>query len=158
MVRMNRTAAGVLVVSLALSWGCATSVHDSYLPARCETAEECGPGVACSAGLCAQVYWIDDTDKGDDIWTPGCHWRFSDAACKQNRAFHSGDFCEDEKKSDILEEYTNQVCHTAADRKRYDCDRECKRKHGVPGDCVTAKDACGKGNPSAKCVCLKIDV
>ena len=149
---------GVLTLSLACSWGCATttSVHDSDLPARCGTAEDCGPGIACNSGRCAQVYWIDDTDAGDDVWTPGCHWQFSDAACTQDRSFYKGDYCEEER-TDILQEYTKRPCHSDPDRKRYDCDLECRRKYGVPGECVTVQNACGEGNPSAKCVCLRVE-
>ena len=156
MLRPNRMAVGVLALSLALVWGCATTagVHDSDRPVECGTAEDCGPGIACNSGRCAQVYWIDDTDAGDDIWKPGCHWQFSDAACAHDKSFYKGDSCE---KEEILHEYTNLKCHSDPDRNRYDCDRECQRKYGVPGECVTVADACGAGNPSAKCVCLRVE-
>jgi hypothetical protein len=150
----------IVIVSLIVLGSCtkkaptvAIDLHESKSRAKCTTREECGSGLNCENGFCAQAYWQDDTDNGDDIWTPGCHWQFTDKACSLNKTFYKGDYCTDETH---LEEYTDQKCHTDPDRKSYDCDQECKKIGKIGGKCVTVKDACQKGNDSAKCKCDEI--
>jgi hypothetical protein len=101
------------------------------------------------------IYFIDGTDAGDDPFTAGCHWKFTDPACTQNRQFHSGDFCSGEKNLNLYE-WTSQVCHPPqGDMKFYDCDAECKRLRKAPGHCESVAKACG-ADASARCVCENV--
>jgi len=98
------------------------------------------------------VHWADDTDAGDDIWKGGCHWKYSDAACSNDKTFFRGDACKDRNKT--LKEWYKQECHGPTnDKKFYKCKDECIKAGHAGGSCVTLPNHCGDGNNSAKCEC-----
>jgi hypothetical protein len=125
-------------------------LHEIAGVVKCVTPEDCGARVNCVDGACAQAYWKDDTDGGDDIWVAGCHWQFTDNTCTQGKSFYKGDYCTD---GTHLQEFTDATCHTGKDRKSYDCNEECKKIGKSEGSCVTVPSACGTNNDSALCKC-----
>jgi len=109
----------------------------------------------CPVAAVANNFWIDDnTDGGDDMWTAGCHYSYSNNACSLNQRFHRGDLCVDSNPK-LLIEWTNAACHAPqGDVNFYDCDKECKKKGLGGGSCSIVKNACGNNRDSAKCECI----
>ena len=121
-------------------------------PRQCKTNEDCADGMPCQRGLCANLYFRDEVDQGDDAFNPGCHFSCSDPLCTQNRLFESGDRCADHI---TLLEWTDRTCHDDMDLFTTDCVEACRTEdppfdHGV---CISVINACGPGMPSAKCYC-----
>jgi len=118
----------------------------------CQTDADCIEGLPCQRGLCANLYYRDEMDQGDDPFNPGCHFDYADAACTRNKTFFDGDRCRDHI---ILLEWVDRTCHDDMDLFATDCDDLCKLlqppfDHGV---CITILNHCGPGNHSAKCNC-----
>jgi hypothetical protein len=130
-----------LVLALALTLaGCATSHPAEPTASLPQTAE-----AASSWG-----YFIDAVDNGDDIWTPGCHYKCSDARCSGPTEFWGGDWCSDND----LHEWTNGAPHAAeSDIARYNCDEACKQKGAAGGRCVRLEKACNETWSSSHCAC-----
>jgi hypothetical protein len=106
---------------------------------------ECGSG---------KLYFDDRNDVGADIWTPGCHYEYTNPACSKKQTFFLGDVCGNKNPNEIIE-WTVSTCHgQLGDRKIFDCDKECKRNDLGGGTCVELPDVCN-GNPSAACKCDK---
>lgn len=130
----------------------------SLAPGLCEkTCAGCDDMSACyrNGGECpgeegTPIYFRDFVDKGDDIFGPGCHFSFSDAACTQNGTFVNGDSC---ASATVLVEYTLTLpCHAGCAEPR-ECDLECLFRGLGTGKCVRVPHFCGPNQNSARCVC-----
>ena len=120
--------------------------------ADCKDRKDCmlNNGVCKTGGL----HFNDSADTGNDIWTPGCHYEYKDAACTQNQNFFLGDICGTKNPKEIIE-WTVSACHGAiGDREIFDCDKECKRADLGRGTCVVVPNVCA-GKDSAACKCDK---
>ena len=91
----------------------------------------------------------DESDDGDDVFTPGCHYQCTDPACGQGATFLAGDAC---LSATQIAEWTQSRIHDSC-LSVYDCQGECRR-HGKPGGtCKAVPDRCGPGLASAACFC-----
>lgn len=119
------------------------------LCARCPDREGClARGGECAL---AAVSFNDTGDVNADVFTPGCHWEYTDANCTQGQQFFSVDECGSDPK--VLYEWTLSACHgPTGDTATYDCDVECRRVGRGGGRCAW-KDAVCAGRRSAYCQC-----
>lgn len=124
-----------------------------------QSAVDCHAEPAASSALCRErqqgqtIHYIDTQDGGDDPETAGCHLSSPDPTCATNRQNYRGDFCTD---SNTLEEYTDTTCHTAPDRKTYDCNAYCKKAGHDSGSCRTVSEKFCAPHGSAFCKCVDI--
>ena len=126
----------VCVLALVLT-GCATGGAPEPTPRTTE-------------GDSAWAFFLDTGDDGDDIWTPGCHFKCTDPDCSGGTEFWGGDFC----SGNDLQEWTNSGPHAAeSDIARHDCDAACKEKGSSGGRCEPVKNACAGTYQSSRCVC-----
>ena len=93
----------------------------------------------------------DTVDGGDDPMNAGCHRVYSDRSCEGESVPLSGDYC---LSRTLLVEYTDRSCHTADDKKDYDCDAYCRRTRRMPGFCVDDPGVC-EPRGSARCICSR---
>lgn len=103
----------------------------------------------------ARRFYKDTRDGGGNIFEPGCHRVYDNAACPAQGALFraSGDLCQNATR---LAEWTNAQCHPTRpiDSSRFDCNAECRRIGADAGACVTVKNFCAAGIDSAKCECV----
>jgi hypothetical protein len=119
--------------------------------AKCPDRDGCfASGGECGMGA---VGSLDDSgDQGADVFTPGCHQEYADAACTQGQAFFGVDECTDANPRTIWE-WTLSTCHLpTGDIADFDCDVECRRVGRGGGRCAWADNVC-YGRRSAYCRC-----
>lgn len=146
----------------AVSTTAAASTHPAHPAcaldrARCERlCQGCDDRDDCfyRGGECLRRQGVvllkkDDTDDGDDVFTPGCHYQCSDPACEQNVTFLAGDACLGDTK---IAEWTQSRVHDSC-LSVYDCAAECRRHGKAGGTCKAVPERCGAGRPSAACFC-----
>jgi len=116
----------------------------------CDDRDDCFyRGGECLRRQGAVLFKKDDHDDGDDVFTGGCHYQCTDAACTQNVTFLAGDACLGPTK---IAEWTQSRVHDSC-LSVYDCDGECKRRGKSAGTCKPLPELCGAGRASAACVC-----
>ena len=171
MVRFPGRRVGPLLCLLALAGACGHpeavdrakrsafppgTPHDFADGAQlCESDGDCPNGLPCQRGLCANLYYQDEVDQGDDVFNPGCHFSYSDPACTQNRMFHSGDLCRDHV---TLLEWVDNGCHDDMDLFTTNCNLVCQtaRPRFDRGVCINVVNICGPGLLSARCFCYNL--
>ncbi len=125
-----------------------------------ERCRACDDPHACfhNGGVCLQanVSYDDLGDNAGDVFTPGCHYKYTGANCPINtRARFDQDVCSNAFPNNIWE-WTVSACHAPiGDLSLFDCDKICRQLNLGPGTCVTVPNACGQGWNSAKCKCEK---
>jgi hypothetical protein len=136
-------------------------VHEACVlaPERCERlCQGCDDRDDCfyRGGECLRrqgtvIFKKDDHDSGDDVFSGGCHYQCTDAACTKDETFLAGDACLNDVK---IAEWTQSRCHDSC-LSVYDCDGECRRLGKGRGVCATLPDHCGLGRASAACKCAE---
>ena len=124
--------------------------------AELQSPVDCHGRTAAANALCRDEEpegpWYRDTvDAGDDPMNAGCHRVYSDRACEGESAPLSGDYC---LSGTLLVEYTDRSCHTAEDKKDYDCNAYCRRTRRMPGVCIDDPGVC-EPRGSARCLCTR---
>lgn len=156
MTKLNQllTTAGLVGLLFVSGWiGCASTRPTERPPVDEPLEDVAAPPEEIGKVSTASVYFQDDTDAGDDPFTAGCHWSYSDPACTDDKSFLSADGCYNKRD---LWEWTLQKCHgPTGDVKRYDCERLCRAEGHATGICEPVAEVCD-GRPSARCRCIDV--
>lgn len=140
-----------LAMTMALG-ACSVQDREIKLFDERELLEEARPQGESGEIATAALFFKDEVDGGNDPFNAGCHRRYSDPACSEDRQHHDGDGCYNRRD---LWEWTDRKCHgPRQDIQRYDCDLECRRKGAAAGTCVWVPNHCGAGLFSARCECI----
>ncbi len=99
--------------------------------------------------------YTDERDNGDDPWKGGCHIKWTDGSCQDNKTVFKSDQCT--SATDLMEYGTIKACHGPSnDKKPYDCDKECRDLHYDFGACVE-DGTCDDGRTTHKCECYWLE-